>query len=277
MRKILVVGSRGMAGHVVYDYLCKTKKYLVFDLAREDASYCTDIADFTRLDEIFTEIQPDVVINCVGILVKASEDCPANAIFVNSYFTHALEDYFKDSTTKVIHLSTDCVFKGDKVGGGYLDTDIKDGVGFYAQSKAIGEIINAKDLTIRMSIIGPELKETGTGLFSWFMRQKGQVKGYSRVLWGGGTTLWLAQNIDKMLDYDLTGLYQLAPNYKISKFNLLKEIQEIWKIEYNEVIPNEDLTQDKTLINSSHPTFVPIMPSSYKEMLQDLKNYMDTK
>ena len=56
--------------------------------------------------------------------------------------------------------------------GIYNESDFRDADDIYGRSKALGEIINDKDLTIRTSIIGPELKLNGEGLFHWFMHQK---------------------------------------------------------------------------------------------------------
>jgi dTDP-4-dehydrorhamnose reductase len=279
MKKILILGSGGMAGSAIYKYLTSLNKYEIYDIVRDrinDSTIVLDVKeDWSLLEANITWIHPNVIINCIGILVKDSETNPANAIYLNSYFPHWLENITKDTNTKIIHLSTDCVFKGDKENGGYSDKDIPDGVGFYSRSKALGEIINKKDLTIRMSIIGSELKGTGSGLFSWFLRQKGTVNGYSEAFWGGGTTLWLAQNIDKMINSEITGLYQLAPEYKISKYDLLELIKVIWNRLDITLFPNNNLKQDKTLINSNRENFIPYNPIDYKSMLLEYKQWID--
>ena len=209
----------------------------------------------------------------LGILVKASENDPENAIFVNSYFPNWLAKITKNTQTKIIHLSTDCVFSGKT--GYYLDTDEPDGTGVYSRSKALGEIVNNKDLTVRMSIIGSELKKGGSGLFSWFLRSKGTVKGYSGALWNGLTTLELAKAIDALIGSDIVGLYQLAPTYSISKYALLKLIKEIWKKKNVKIIPDLGLIQNKTLVNSKQQIPNYVMPDSYRTMLQEYKDYLD--
>ena len=45
---------------------------------------------FSQLKETISSIKPDVIINCIGILIKGSKVNPANAIFINSYFPHLL-------------------------------------------------------------------------------------------------------------------------------------------------------------------------------------------
>src|SRR5690606_27782525 len=108
----------------------------------------------------------------------------------------------------LIHISTDCVFSGKK--GDYIETDQKDGSSVYAQSKSLGEITGDNILTIRTSIIGPELKNNGIGLFHWFMSQQGQIQGYSNVFWNGVTTLELAKVIHRLINKQMDGLIHIT-------------------------------------------------------------------
>ena len=278
MKKILIIGSAGMAGHTIYEYLYRTNKYDLYDTRQEwngnDKTYSINVRTSPELLQYrIEEIKPDIIINCVGILVKESEEHPTRAIWLNSYFPHWLEKITEDTSAKIIHLSTDCVFSGKR--GMYKDSDVPDGVGFYSKSKQLGEVVNKKDLTIRMSIIGDELKKNGSGLFSWFLRQEGRVNGYANVYWNGLTTLELAKAIDKLIDSDITGLYQLAPTYQISKCDLLLLLRRIWKAEkITSIYPDFSVTQDKTLVNSDRPIPNYKMPFSYSQMLQEYKDWI---
>jgi dTDP-4-dehydrorhamnose reductase len=279
MKKILILGSNGMAGHCIYNYLKSLNKYDIYATRQKDSDEsqhiyaCNVKSQLYFLEPLIKRIQPDIIINCIGILVKASEDNSETAIFINAYFPHWLEKITKNTQTKIIHLSTDCVFDGKK--GNYLDTDIPDGIGFYARSKALGEIINKKDLTLRMSIIGKELKIDGTGLFEWCLRQEGVISGYSKAYFNGISTLELVKAIDKLIESNIIGLYQLAPNYKINKYHLLQLLQKIWNKQNITIHPDSSLDQDKTLINSEPPIPNYIMPSSYEIMLKEYKEYLD--
>ena len=115
-------------------------------------------------------IKPDYVINCVGVLIKGSKESIENAIYINAYFPHMLERILHNTTGKLIHISTDCVFSGEK--GQYADNDPKDALDTYGMTKNLGEVVNTKDITLRTSIIGPELKNNGEGLFHWIYSQK---------------------------------------------------------------------------------------------------------
>ena len=101
-------------------------------------------------------------------------------------------------------MSTDCVFSGKT--GGYDESSLRDGETFYDRSKALGELENQKDLTFRNSIIGPDLNEEGIGLFNWFMKQTGEINGYTKAMWTGVTTLTLAKAMESAVQQGLTGL-----------------------------------------------------------------------
>lgn len=274
MKRILVIGIKGMAGHVVFNSLSLNHDYDVYGIARNIQAtkniYNLDIINTSELEGIITQ-NFDIVINCIGILNKDAEENPNKAIWFNSYFPHFLESITKNTKTKVISISTDCVFSGSK--GGYSEVDVKDGIGFYSQSKALGELDNEKDLTIRTSIIGPELNKNGIGLFHWFMQQKGEINGYSKAYWSGITTIELAKVLDEVINQNITGLIIISPENKIDKFNLLKLFNKIFKNNLLEINENSSYKVDKSMI-SNRTDFKYKIPS-YEDMLNDMKSWID--
>ena len=198
MKKVLVLGSGGMLGHMVSLYLKETRKYNIITHSRNHSikkDVHIDLMSSRQLEHFLFQEKPDIVVNCVGVLIKGSETDPTNAIYMNVYFPHLLSDMIKFHNGKLIHISTDCVFSGNK--GHYSEADTPDATSVYGRSKALGELNNEHDLTLRTSIVGPELKENGEGLFHWFMKSKGEVKGYTETYWGGVTTLALAKVIEQ--------------------------------------------------------------------------------
>ena len=175
--------------------------YKVFGIARDvnanENLFVLDVSDTNKLEQIIKENSFDIVINCIGLLNKTAESSPELAVWYNSYFPHLLSSLGSKYDFKLIHISTDCVFSGKE--GGYREDSFKNGVGFYAQSKALGEVINTNDLTFRTSIIGPELKQNGIGLFHWFMNQEKKISGFSKAYWTGVTTLELAEGINQAI------------------------------------------------------------------------------
>ena len=273
-KKLLIIGSKGMAGHVIYHYFKALPDFEVVDVSRNNdfftSTYTIDVSNTTALQTIFIKEKPFAVINCVGILNKDAEDHPDKSIFFNAYLPHFLAREGKENNFKLIHISTDCVFNGEK--GDYTEADAKDGFGFYAQSKALGEVSYGPHLTIRTSIVGPELKDTGIGLYHWFMQQSDPITGYTQAFWGGITTLELAKAIRAALEQELTGLIHLTNGVKISKFALLNLFKSVFKTDDKTISPYEGKVTDKSL-QSIRQDFAYSVPS-YERMLAEMSAMM---
>lgn len=269
--KVLILGANGMAGHVITTGLREDAlNFDVFSVARNNSlinpDFLLDVTDFIQLEELIKKIHPDVIINCIGLLNRTAEENPHKAILINSYLPHFLEFITKNCRTKVIHISTDCVFSG-KVGN-YTETAFKDGIGYYAKTKALGEIVNNKDLTFRTSIIGPEINSNGIGLFHWFYQQNVEIKGYKNAYWTGITTIELLRALKTAIKDDkLVGLYHLVNNKKISKYHLL-EIMNIEFKKQNILIPDGKYKIDKSLINTRNDFSFHI--KEYDEMIKEM-------
>ncbi len=262
-----------MAGHMITDYF-QQQNYEVHYTSRnpsDNRSIILDVWDLEALDTVIESIKPDIIINCVGLLNDDASKNREASFYINSIFPHLLAKKADQYRSKLIHISTDCVFSGDR--GGYKENDRPDGTSAYAITKALGEVKSEKHLTIRTSIIGPELKENGIGLFLWFMKQKGTIKGYKNVMWNGVTTLELAIAIEEMIKNKVSGLYHLVSPSKISKYDLLKLIQNIFYKNDVTIIPDHEIVLDRTLINTrkDFSYFVP----SYEKMITNLKAWMD--
>lgn len=270
--KVLVVGSNGMAGHVITRYL-KQQGHNVSTMARSDADLIMDVenlAEVQRLNE-FTNMF-DFVINCVGLLVKDSNDRPDRAALINGWFPHFLEHTFLNSKTRVVHLSTDCVFDGKK--GNYVESDTHTETNLYGKSKSLGEINNDKDVTFRMSIIGPEIKSTGTGLFQWIVTNPQQeLQGWDNAWWNGITTLELAKCIEKyMLNSTITGVYHVVNNEnKITKYDLVSKINEVYQLEKTILRTQGPKPVNKILIDTRK--LIDFKIPSYDVMLLEMKNF----
>ncbi len=272
-KKVVVLGSLGMAGHIMTEYLSSTGQYTVYGVARNNGKFVNTVLDVTNfgvLKKLLEEIKPDYVVNCIGVLVSQSKDNISNAILLNSYLPHFLSELGEKINYKFIHISTDCVFSGKS--GQYKEDSFRDGDDNYARTKALGEIFNEKDLTIRTSIIGPELKHNGTGLIDWFLKQQGTINGFTNAYWSGVTTLELAKSTNALIKQGLTGIYHLCPKEKISKYNLLIMLAKIWRKNI-EVKAFEDYKTDKSLV-CTRCDFEHSVPD-YKKMLLELKRWMN--
>lgn len=273
--KILVLGCNGMAGHLISLYL-KEHGHEVVGFARQqsallDNTIIGDASDMPFIKRVIDEGYYDAVINCVGLLNQFAENNKAMAVLLNGYLPHYIVDITKDTKTRVIHMSTDCVFAGND--GPYYEDSFPNGTTFYDRSKAMGEINNEKDLTFRNSIIGPDVKETGIGLFNWFMKQVGPIRGFTGAIWTGVTTYTLAKAMDKALNDNLTGLYNLVNNESINKFDLCTLFNKYFRAGEVIINPDDKLQLDKTL-KCTRNDFNFVVPS-YEQQIKEMREWVD--
>ncbi|WP_377889537.1 dTDP-4-dehydrorhamnose reductase family protein [Alkalihalobacillus sp. R86527] len=272
--KLLVLGGKGMAGHMIVDYFRQKDGWDVSYTCRDsnsDGGIYLDVLIPSQVEELIDHHKPDIVINAIGILNQHAEINKTEAFQVNSLLPHQLAKLTKRYGGKLVHISTDCVFSGEK--GDYTEVDSKDGTSVYAKTKAMGEVNDDSSLTIRTSIVGPELKKDGIGLLLWFMKQKGEIKGFKNMMWNGVTTLELAKAVDRLLENDVTGLYHLCVDEKISKYELLQLFKETFHKKDVEIIPDEAVVLDRTIVNTRKD--FKYTPPHYKTMMKELKDWME--
>ncbi len=271
--KFLVLGCNGMAGHTISLYL-KEQGHKVFGFDRSTSRYIESVAGDARNTEfvktLVTDGKYDSVINCIGILNQFAEQNKSLASFLNSFFPHFLADITSGTDTQIIHMSTDCVFSGKR--GEYTENDLRDGETFYDRSKALGELEDEKNITLRNSIVGPDINPNGIGLMNWFMQQKGEIYGYTKAMWTGQTTLQLAKTMEQAAKEKAHGLYNTVPNHSISKYNLCGLFNHYLKNDAIKIIPIDGVYADKSLRRTRYE-FSYLIPD-YDQMVSELSEWI---
>jgi dTDP-4-dehydrorhamnose reductase len=250
--RFLVFGTSGMAGSTIATYLIERGHYVIGFSRNRSLGIRTIEGDVTNKELVKKTVVDgsyDVIINCIGILNQFAEQNHESAVYLNSYFPHLLVSLTKNIKTKVILMSTDCVFSGKT--GGYTENDFPDGETFYDRTKALGEVNDGKNLTLRSSIVGPDLKEEGIGLLNWFMKQEGTIKGYTNALWTGVTTLELAKIMEQAALSSATGLINMVYQKPISKFKLLLLLNKHLRESKLIVEPFDSFISDKSLVRTN--------------------------
>jgi dTDP-4-dehydrorhamnose reductase len=256
--KVLVVGASGMIGSTVLRVLSEKKEWQVFGSVR-DASVKrffpvsigerlienVDVEQQHSLVKVLEQVRPDAVVNCAGLTKhKPDAEDPQISIPINTLMPHRLAGLCKLAGARLIHVSTDCVFSGEK--GRYSEDDFTDARDVYGKSKALGELGYPHTVTLRTSTIGHELRST-FGLLDWFLSQEGSCKGYTRAIFSGLPTVVFAQVVrDVVIPHaELSGLYHVAAK-PIDKFSLLKLIADVYGKSIN-IVPDEKLVIDRSL------------------------------
>lgn len=256
--KVLVLGASGMLGSTVMRVLSENSTWEVFGTVRSASAIrlfapkiaehlipgC-DVENQDALVDVLNKVKPTVVINCIGLIKQlADADNPLQALPINSLLPHRLAGLCELSGARLIHISTDCVFKGDR--GGYTENDISDATDLYGKSKFLGEVYFPHTVTLRTSIIGHEL-QSAHGLIEWFLAQESRCSGYSRSIFSGLPTVALAQFIRDVIipQPDLSGLYHVAAK-PISKYDLLRLVANIYGKSI-EIVQDDELVIDRSL------------------------------
>jgi dTDP-4-dehydrorhamnose reductase len=258
---VLVLGASGMLGHAVLRCFSERAGYSVVGSVRSSNALQLipqhlrahiinglDVENADALLQVFARVKPEVVVNCIGLVKQLDvSDDPLAAIPINSLLPHRLLRLCRLTAARLIHVSTDCVFAGTK--GMYRETDPADARDLYGRSKLLGEVDDPQAVTLRTSMIGPELG-SAHGLFAWFLAQQDHAKGYTRAVFSGLPTAELARVMRDIVvpREDLSGLYHVSAA-PISKFDLLSLIARVYNLTID-IEPDSELVVDRSLDSS---------------------------
>lgn len=282
--KILILGGHGMLGHRLWINLRRQHETWVTvrqtsspfpDRPEFPVKYVrpdVDASNFDQVTRALASIQPDLVINCIGLIKQMGHLArdPIMAISLNALLPHRISLVCRAAKIRMIHISTDCVFSGKK--GNYVESDQSDAEDLYGRSKFLGEVAYPPhSLTLRTSIIGHELK-TRLGLIEWFLGQKDgeTVRGYKRAIFSGFTTDEISRII---MDYviphpELTGLYHVSSE-PIAKYDLLQLTKDVYGRNIN-ILPDEDFTIDRSLDSTRFRQATGYRPPSWPDMIREM-------
>ncbi len=282
--RILVLGASGMLGNAVIRVLSEKTDWQVYGTVRAESSkrfFQESIADrlLTGVDveqqdslmQAFISIRPDVVINCIGLVKQLAEaDDPLQAVPINTLLPHRLARLCELSGARLIHMSTDCVFAGEK--GWYRENDSSDAKDLYGKSKFLGEVDYLHAITLRTSIIGHEL-QSAHGLVDWFLSQQGKCSGYTRAIFSGVPTVVLAKIIrDVVIPHpELYGVYHVAAR-PISKYDLLKLVAQVYG-KTIEIVADDWLVIDRSLNADRFREATDYVAPEWEEMIKLMYSY----
>jgi len=281
LRPVLVLGATGMLGHKLMQHWAE--RYRCSGTIRADAP-APALAGLLGAERIHGGVSafdpetvaaaidaeaPDVVVNCIGVVKQADAAAdPVTSIRVNSLFPHELAATCRHRGTRLIHISTDCVFTGRR--GAYTEGDAPDPEDLYGRSKLLGEVAAPGALTLRTSIIGRELTND-YGLVEWLIGNRGgAVRGFTRAIFSGLTTGALADQIALLIDDapDVHGVWHLSAD-AIDKNSLLVKLDEALELGIA-IQPDDRVALDRSLDSTRLREAIGAQPPSWAEMIEGL-------
>jgi dTDP-4-dehydrorhamnose reductase len=279
--RILILGGDGMLGHQLlkswqdtHDVRVTLRQnqshYAKYNLFHTGNSfYNIDVRGFDDVIKVAETFKPDAVVNAVGIIKQRTEAQDAiMSLEINSLLPHRLSSLCEQLGSRLIHISTDCVFSGSK--GNYLEDDLEDASDLYGRSKLLGEVTDSSAVTLRTSIIGLELARKKS-LVEWFLNQRGAIRGFIKTIYSGFTTQELARIIEFILlkHSSLSGLWHVA-SAPINKYDLLKKLGDYLNKDNIKIEPSDELVCDRSLNASRFNETIGYQPPSWDEMLKEL-------
>jgi dTDP-4-dehydrorhamnose reductase len=282
--KILILGGHGMLGHRLWINL--RKEHEVWVTVRQSSSpfpdrpefpsnyICTDVDayNFDQVIRTMASIQPDLVINCIGLIKQKGNLAQDSfmAISLNALLPHRISLLCESAKIRMIHISTDCVFSGNK--GNYTESDQSDAEDLYGRSKFLGEVAYTPySVTLRTSIVGRELN-TSLGLIEWFLSNNDgdTIRGFKRAIYTGFSTDELSRIIAKYVipHPELTGLYHVSSD-PISKYDLLVMVNEAFGRKIK-ILVDENFFCDRSLVSSLFCHAMGYRPPSWSDMIREM-------
>ncbi|HDM8185450.1 dTDP-4-dehydrorhamnose reductase family protein [Vibrio harveyi] len=255
--KVLVIGTTGMLGYSIFSNLSELSNLDVYGTVRtvngvekffpstDKLLSNIDVKDFETLERAVLAVKPDVVINCIGLIKQHDVSKQhVEAIEINALLPHKIAQLCDSIQARLVHFSTDCVFDGRV--GNYSETDLPTATDLYGKSKYLGEVDYGKHVTLRTSIIGHELKSS-LSLIDWFLSQEGSVRGFSKAVFSGLPTAYIAKVLtDNVLpNASLSGLYHLSVD-PIDKYSLISKVADVYNKQI-EIEKFEDFVIDRSL------------------------------
>jgi dTDP-4-dehydrorhamnose reductase len=278
--RILILGGDGMLGHQLLKDLSRVHQvrvtlrqerhaYSQFALFNEENSYTgIDVRVTDRLVSVLADFHPEAVINAVGVVKQRKDGLdPIPNLEINALLPHRLAVLCRAIGARLIHISTDCVFSGRT--GGYAEHDEPDPIDVYGHSKLLGEVTAESCITLRTSIIGPELWRR-TSLLEWFLAQKGRALGYRNAIFSGLTTHEMGRIMERLVTNfpQSAGIYHVS-SQPISKFELLTLIRDKFGLPI-ELVPDDAFHCDRSLNSERFRRNFGYEPPTWAQMIDEL-------
>lgn len=277
--RVLVFGATGMLGSTLFRAFSSDQRLETFGTIRDAGGarhFAPELRDAlipnvhlegeTGLLTAFSIAQPDVVVNCVGIIKQLpNANDHIESLAINSSLPHRLAKYSSMVGARLVHFSTDCVFSGKD--GQYKEDDFPDAYDLYGRTKYLGEVDYENAVTLRTSIIGHELT-SAKSLVDWFLSQSGEIKGFRKAIFSGLPTIEVARVVREFVipNPELRGLYHLSVD-PINKYDLLRLIAETYVKDIS-IIPDEQLTIDRSLNSDRFQTATGFAPPPWPKLVK---------
>ncbi|PKG75876.1 dTDP-4-dehydrorhamnose reductase [Shewanella sp. GutCb] len=138
--RVLITGSHGQVGNCLNERLSNNQNTTVLAVDRDDL----DITDQDAVKATVAEFRPNIIINAAAHTAVDKAEVEVELSYaINRDGPRYLAQAAQDAGAAILHISTDYVFEGNKVGD-YVESDNTNPQGVYGESKLAGEVAVAE-------------------------------------------------------------------------------------------------------------------------------------
>ena len=254
---VLITGAHGFLGqHVVRLFLEESKCDLVIT-AREKETLFADIADEPRVLEyypmditqrqtvrdILQIVKPDVIVNCAGFVkVDEAEANRERAWRSNVTGVEHLAEAARKVDSRIIHISTDCVFDGLRAP--YVETDAPHPLSYYGRTKLASENVlrtsGIEHTIFRTCLLyGAAERATSNYALSVILALQKREPVYAATDLYSSPTLIddLALAIVRSVERRRSGLYHVAGPQMLPRYEYAQKIAEAFRLDASLIFP----------------------------------------
>lgn len=228
--RIVVLGHMGMLGKRVMLEAYKRKHEVITPMIPGTNRPARLIALHKH------DVEGDVVINCAGIVKQRGYD-PLDLTMTNAFAPHFIAGLCDDAGSRLIHVSTDCVFSHP---GPHVEYDPVSPTDLYGKTKLAGEITISPHLTVRTSFIGFSTR----GLVHEILNNP-EIRASRNLLWNGHTAETVAHALLLYAENGISGLLHM-PGEEYSRYELVRKLAG-WLNVHPKIIEDNSFEADRRL------------------------------
>jgi dTDP-4-dehydrorhamnose reductase len=243
MTRFLITGISGLLGlnlalcaasdeivfGTVYSHELKNVPFIVNQV---------DLRDSREIRDCVEDADPEVIINCAAMAnLDACEKEPETAELLNTNLPIALAEIAKKRNIKLLHISTDAVFDGQR--GSYVEEDLPNPLSVYGHTKLEAEkgvmSVNPDSLIVRVNFYGYSLlgKRSLAEFFLYNLAAGTRVFGFSDVHFCPLLVQDLASILFAMIKKNLKGTYHVVSPESLTKHDFGVKIAHLFDLNEN--------------------------------------------
>jgi len=219
--KVLVLGSAGLFGSTLVPFLDSHWHEVSTHSRGDGGHYQADLNDPIGTNELLEKIEPEVIVNLVGLTdVDRCETQPNQAYLANVRTVENIADWIKQEKAPchLVHISTDQVYDG----AGPHTEEQATLMNYYAFSKYAGELAAASvsSTILRTNFFGRSHCVKRASLSDWLFRSLSNgdsIQVFDDVLFNPISMITLSEMIELIMQKKPIGVFNLGSHGGMSK------------------------------------------------------------